>query len=83
MATKNWLVETTTHQNVKVEHDFVWLGNRIRIWIEEELVYERKPKLWDLGDEYRFKIEDKPCILRILPRSLDFQYELWVDGKLQ
>lgn len=83
MVTKKWVVETNTHHNVKIEHGLVWFGNRIRVWIEEELVYERKPKLFDFGDEYRFKIEDKPCIIRILPLTFCFQYELWGDGKLQ
>ncbi len=83
MATQTWQLENLSAQNVKLEHNFVWFGNRIRIWLDDELVYERKPKVLDLGDEYRFKIDNLPCIVRILPRAVDFQYELWVDGKLQ
>ena len=83
MATKKWLVENIISQTIKVEHDFVWFGNRIRIWIEDDLVYERKPKLFDFGAEYRFKIENQPCIVRIIPRIFDYGYELWIDGKLQ
>ena len=83
MAIRTWLVEGKTSQTVKIEHEFVWFGNRIRIWIEDNLIYERKPKLFDLGEEFRFKIEDQPCIVRIIPRTFDFSYELWVDGKLQ
>ena len=83
MVTKKWLVETATAQTIKVEHGFVWFGNRIRISIDDELIYERKPKFVDLGDEHRFKIENQVCIVRIIPRTFDFQYELWIDGKLQ
>ena len=83
MAKRNWQLEGLSAQNVKVEHEFVWLGNRIRIWLDDDLIYERKPKFWDMGEEYRFKIDNLPCIIRIMPRVIDFCYELWIDGKLQ
>ena len=43
----------------------------------------RSSKLWDTGFEYRFKLEGLPCIIRVMYRTWSYEYELWVDGKLQ
>ena len=47
------------------------------------LIYERRRKLLDLGLEHRFKVDRVPYIIRILYRTIHYDYELWVDGKLQ
>ena len=82
MNTRKWLVETETPHTVKVDHWNTWSG-RVHIYVDDELIFERNRKLFDAGLEHRFKLEGLPCIIRIFYRSFTFEYELWVDGKLQ
>ncbi len=82
MNTRKWLVETETPHTVQVDHWNTWSG-RIHIYVDDELIFERNRKLFDTGLEHRFKLEGLPCIIRIFYRTWMFEYELWVDGKLQ
>lgn len=82
MRTKKWFVETENPHTVRVEHWWVWSG-KVHIYVDDELIYERRSKIWDTGLEHRFKIDELPYIVRILYRTWHYEYELWVDGKLQ
>lgn len=82
MVTREWLVETENPHSVRVDHWSGWSG-RVHIYLDDELIYERRSKLFDTGLEHRFKVDGLPYLIRIYPMAFYFQYELWVDGKLQ
>ena len=82
MTTRRWSIETENSHTVQVDHWSTWSG-KVHIYVDDELVYERPRKLFDTGLEYRFKVDDLPYIVRIFYRTWSFEYELWVDGKLQ
>ena len=82
MITRKWLVETENPHTVQVDHWSTWSG-RIHIYVDDELIHERRSKLFDFGMEHRFKVDGLPYIIRILHRIAHYEYELWVDGKLQ
>ena len=82
MVTREWLVETENPHTVRVDHWKMWSG-RVHIYVDDELIFERRRKLYDTGLEHRFKLDGLPYIIRILYRTFQFEYELWVDGKLQ
>ena len=82
MTTRQWSVETENSHAVRVDHWNTWSG-KVHIYVDDELIYERPSKRWDTGFEHRFKIDGLPYIVRILYRTWCYEYELWVDGKLQ
>lgn len=83
MVTREWLVETENPHSVRVDHWSGWSG-RVHIYVDDELIYERRAKIfWDTGLEHRFKVDGLPYLIRILYRTWTFDYELWIDGKLQ
>lgn len=82
MFTRKWLVETENPHTVQVDHWWIWSG-RVHIYVDGELIFERHRKLYDTGLEHRFKLGGLPSIVRILYRTWHYEYELWVDGKLQ
>ena len=82
MVTRQWLVETASPHTVRVDHWYIWSG-KVHIYVDDELVHERPRKLFDSGLEHRFKVDGLPYIIRIFYRTWSFEYELWVDGKLQ
>ncbi|MCL6646688.1 MAG: hypothetical protein K6U88_17325 [Dehalococcoidia bacterium] len=51
--------------------------------MDGQVIYQRGFKFWDTGFEHRFELEGLPHIVRALYRTWHYEYELWVDGKLQ
>ncbi len=83
MVIRQWIVETETPHTVRVNHWRPWSG-KVHIHVDDELIFERCRKYYyDTGLEHRFKLDGLPCIIRILYRTWHYEYELWVDGKLQ
>ena len=82
MVAREWLVETENPHTVRVNHWRTWSG-RVHIYVDDELIYERRSKLFDTGLEHRFKVDGLPYLVRIFVRTFSWEYELWVDGKLQ
>lgn len=82
MVSREWFIETENPHTVRVDHWKMWSG-RVHIYVDDELIFERQRKLNDTGLEHRFKLDGLPCIIRIFYRTFQFEYELWVDGKLQ
>jgi len=81
MVTREWLVESENPHTVQVDH---WRGSgRANIYVDDELIYARRSKWYDTGLEHRFKVDGLPYLIRIYPMAFYFQYELWVEGKLQ
>jgi len=39
--------------------------------------------LYDTGFEHRFEINGLPALVRAMFRTWHYEYELWIDGKLQ
>ena len=84
MDTRKWLVETENPHTVQVNHWNTWFSGKVHIYVDDELIYERHLKLFDYSPlEHRFKLDGLPCIIRILYGTWHYEYELWVDGKLQ
>ena len=56
MVTRKWLVETENPHTVEVYH---WRGSgRVHIYFDDELIYERRSKIfWDTGLEHRFIVD--------------------------
>jgi len=82
MLVREWLLEKPAAHKVRVEHWRIFSG-KARIWLDGQLLWERSFKFWDTGFEYRFTMDNLPCIVRALYRTWEYEYELWVDGKLQ
>ena len=82
MVTRKWLVETENPHTIQVNHWRAWSG-KVHIFVDDELIYERRSKWYDTGLEHRFKVDRLPYLIRIYPMTFIVQYELWVDGKLQ
>ena len=82
MVVREWLIEAPAPHKVRVEHWWVFSG-KARVWLDGEMLWERSHKMWDVGFEYRFKLDGVPCLVRVLYRTWTYEYELWVDGKLQ
>ncbi len=82
MVTCKWLVETENPNTVRVNHWRAWSG-KVHIYVDDELIYERRSCLYDTGLEHRFKVDGLPYLLRTIYRTWYFSYELWIDGKLQ
>jgi len=78
--TKTWIVTLDGEKHVvELEHGY-WSGKRV-IKLDGQKVDESR-KWFDTGTEHRFKINEHQCILRILYRTLHYDYELYVDGHL-
>ena len=82
MVTRKWLVETENPNTVRVNHWRAWSG-KFHIYVDDELIYERRSSLYDKGLEHCFKVDGLPYLLRTIYRTWYFSYELWIDGKLQ
>ena len=81
MSVREWSIGTAKPHVVRVQH---WrLSGAARITLDGETIYQRGLKWWDTGFEHRFELEGLPCIVRALYRTWHYEYELWVNGKLQ
>jgi hypothetical protein len=81
MLIRQWQVEKPAAHSVMVEH---WrISGKARISVDGNVIYQRDSKLYDTGFEHRFKIDGLPCIVRAMYRTWCYEYELWMDGKLQ
>ena len=82
MNIREWKVSGTPAHTVRVEHWRVFSG-RARVLLDGEEIYHRKYSLYDTGFEHRFELNGLPAIVRSLYRTWHYEYELWIDGKLQ
>ncbi|MDE0089672.1 MAG: hypothetical protein OXU23_28410 [Candidatus Poribacteria bacterium] len=62
MVTREWLVETENSHTVRVDHWRMWSG-RVHIYVGDELIFERRRKLYDIGLEHRFKVDGLSYII--------------------
>lgn len=82
MLVREWTISKPKPHLVRVEHWQLFSG-KARILMDGQENYHRNSKLWDTGFEHRFELDGLPCIVRVLYRTWDYEYELWIDGKLQ
>jgi mannose-6-phosphate isomerase-like protein (cupin superfamily) len=82
MTVRTWTTDGDSPRTVRIEHWSVFSG-RARITIDGKEIYLRKRSLYDIGFEHRFKLDGLPAIIRCLFRTWHYEYELWIDGKLQ
>jgi mannose-6-phosphate isomerase-like protein (cupin superfamily) len=82
MLVREWTISRPAPHIVRVEHWRVFSG-KARILVDDEQIYFRRSKFYDTGFEHRFVLDGFPCIVRALYRTWHYEYELWIDGKLQ
>ncbi|HEV3385923.1 MAG TPA: hypothetical protein VG097_13985 [Gemmata sp.] len=82
MIVREWTISKPYPHLVRVEHAHV-LSGKAKILVDGEWIYQRGSTLWDMGFEHRFELDGLPCIVRVLYRTWHYEYELWIDGKLQ
>ena len=82
LTVREWSVKLDTQHAVRVEHHSA-ISGRVVILVDGREAYRRRSKFWDLGLEHRFQLDGKPCLLRIRLVTWHYEYELWVDGRLQ
>ena len=82
MKTKEWKATGETTSTVRVEHWRV-LSGKARVLVDGEEIFIRPLSWYDTGFEHRFELNGKPAIVRALYRTWHYEYELWIDGKLQ
>ena len=82
MLVREWTVSKPKPRVVRIEHWRLFSG-KARILVDGDEIYHRSGKFWDTGFEHRFDLDGFPCIVRALYRTWNYEYEFWVDGKLQ
>jgi hypothetical protein len=82
MVTREWTLSKPSPHTIRVDHWWL-LSSRARVLVDDKVVWYRHSKFWDTGFECRFEIDGQPCIVRALYRTWTYEYELWVDGRLQ
>ena len=81
MHVQEWKLDEVMPHRVRIEHNR--LTGSARLLVDGAVVYERPFKFWDTGFEHRFKLDGLPAIVRAIYRTWHYDYELWVDGRLQ
>ncbi len=82
MQVREWNLSKPKSHFVRVEHRWLFSG-KASIFVDDQQIYHRSSKFWDVGFEHRFELDGLPCIVRAMYRTWHCEYELWVDGKLQ
>jgi hypothetical protein len=82
MTVREWNVKLDTPHTVRVEHSSA-ISEKVVVTLDGKEIYRRNGKFWDTGMEHRFLLDGKPCILRILYRTLSYDCELWADARLE
>ena len=83
MLVREWSIPGAKPHTVRLEHRRLFSG-KARVLLDGQVVYERGGfTFWDTGFECRFLVDGLPCIVRALYRTWHYEYELWIDGKLQ
>jgi hypothetical protein len=83
MVVREWSISKPSPHRIRVDH---WrlLSGRARVSVDGKVIWYRDSQFWDNGFECRFELDGQPCIVRVLYRArFYYEYELWVDGKLQ
>ncbi len=82
MTIREWTISKPRPHLLCVEHQWLFSG-KARILVDGQPIHDRSPRFWDVGFEHRFELEGLPCIVRVLYRTWHYEYEFWMDGKLQ
>lgn len=86
---REWTVSHPQLHRVRVESGGWSAGYVWRVVVDDEVKHREPMKLAGLmhnvfvGFEHRFELDSLPCIIRVRYRLFGYEYELWVDGKLQ
>lgn len=87
MRVREWTIAKPQPHRIAVEFGGLLDKFSARILLDDNEIH-REPRRWlpDFtggGFEHRFELDGLPCIVRVLRRFTHFEYELWLDGKLQ
>lgn len=72
MAIREWRTESPVPHDVRLEHR--WISGRAKIFVDENLVYERPRTIVDYGFRHEFLIDGKPHYVTVRPRGVFFKY---------
>ena len=80
---KEWHIELPAPHTVRVEHS--WITGRVLLFLDDQEVFRRPRKFWDVGCKHPFACDGARGLLRVFCGYWlgMFEYQLWVDGKLQ
>ena len=82
MNVREWTIGRGSPHLIRVEHAR-FLSGWARVLLDGQEVWQRASKLYDTGFECRFEVDSLPCLVRSLYRTWHYEYEVWLDGKLQ
>ena len=82
MHVREWIIGKGSPHTVRVEH-WRWWSGRARVLLDWREVWQRASKWYDTGFECRFEVDGLSCLVRALYRTWHYEYELWLDGKIQ
>lgn len=74
MAIREWPIESPIRRDVRLEHGFV--SGRVKLFVDEQLVFERPMTILDFGFRHQFSIDDTTHIVVCRPRGVGFSYSL-------
>ena len=61
MATREWRIESPIRHKVRMEHG--WITGRVKVVVDEQVVYERPFKAFDLGFRHQFSIDERAFLV--------------------
>jgi hypothetical protein len=92
MRSRQWTINKPQPHRIVIEYGGWFADYSLRILVDGIEIYRRPQRylldsLFGIGGfdgiEHRFELGGQPAIVRILHRFTHFEYELYVDGKLQ
>lgn len=81
LSIREWEIGVASPHTVRVAHNL--LIGKVVLSLDGREIFRREHRFWDTGCEHRFAVDGTRCLLRILYRTWHYEYELWVDGRLQ
>ena len=81
MATREWTIETPVRHDIRLEHGYV--SGRARLYVDDNLVFERPTTIVDYGFEQELLVDGTPCVVRVRPTWwATFRYEFLANETL-
>lgn len=74
MAIREWRIESPIPHDVRMEHD--WISGRVKLTVDEQLVYERPFKAFDLGFRHQFSIDERTFVVTTIVGFFWMAYSL-------
>jgi hypothetical protein len=72
-----WDIKTPESHSVRMEQSS--MSGAVKLLVDGRVVFE--PGMWWTGGDHTFQIDGVPCILRAKSGMMNYNFELWVNGK--